>query len=111
MRYAVRHAQVLCTLAVLSLVNCLIPIEATQPVAFDARVLEAFTARNIGPANMGGRIVAIAVPEGNAKTIYFGTASGGLFKSTDSGDTWQALFDQETSVCIGDVAVSASNPN
>src|SRR5439155_7636209 len=87
------------------------PTAATQPVAFASSIHDTCEARNIGPANMGGRIVALAVPEGQPNVIYVGNASGGLFKSSDAGDTFQPVFDQESSVTIGDVAVSASNPD
>src|SRR5438477_9352566 len=106
-----RNTLVLGCLVSLSLLHWLWPTQASQPVAFDSRILDTFVARNIGPANMGGRIVALAVPEGNANVIYVGAASGGLFKSSDAGDTFQPVFERESSACIGDVAVSASNPD
>ncbi len=67
--------------------------------------------RSIGPAVMGGRIDAIAVVERNPSTMYAGTASGGLWKTTNNGTTWEAVFDHETVSSIGDVAVVQSNPD
>ncbi|HYV37375.1 MAG TPA: hypothetical protein VE988_16825, partial [Gemmataceae bacterium] len=88
------------------------PADASQPTgAFDAKMLDIFVARNIGPANMGGRIVDIAGVDSDPKTVYVATASGGLWKTTDGGDNWKPIFDHQSSVCIGDVAVSQSNPN
>ena len=87
------------------------PSEASQPAAVDAKLLDTFVARNIGPANMSGRIVAIAGVDSDPKIVYVATASGGLWKTIDGGDTWAAVFDHQTTVCIGDVAVSQSNPN
>jgi len=67
--------------------------------------------RSIGPANMGGRITAIAVVEGDPATYYIGTASGGLLKTTNNGTTFSFAFDKEATVSIGDVAIAPSDPN
>jgi photosystem II stability/assembly factor-like uncharacterized protein len=66
--------------------------------------------RCIGPANMSGRITAIAVYEADPATYYVATASGGLLKTTNNGTTFTHLFDRESTVSIGDVAVSQSDP-
>lgn len=66
--------------------------------------------RCIGPANMGGRVTAIAVVESDPSTYYVATASGGLLKTTNNGTTFSHLFDKEATVSIGDVAVAPSNP-
>ena len=66
--------------------------------------------RSIGPANMGGRITAIAVVESDPTTYYIATASGGLLKTVNNGTTFTHLFDKESTVSIGDVAVSQSDP-
>ncbi|WP_299212714.1 T9SS type A sorting domain-containing protein [uncultured Dokdonia sp.] len=62
-----------------------------------------------GPLNIGGRITDIEIVSGTANTVYVGAASGGVFKSTDSGDTWQPIFDDQPMLAIGDIAVSESN--
>lgn len=67
--------------------------------------------RQVGPANMGGRIVALAVPESDPSTWFVGTATGGLLKTTNNGVTFTHGFDREASVSIGDVAVAPSDPN
>src|SRR5204863_2533671 len=64
-----------------------------------------------GPANMGGRITAIAAVESDPTTYYVATASGGLLKTVNNGTTFAHLFDREATVSIGDVAVSQSDPN
>jgi photosystem II stability/assembly factor-like uncharacterized protein len=73
--------------------------------------VRAFTWRNIGPANMGGRITALAVYEADPSTYYVGTASGGLLKTTNNGVTFEHQFDKEATVSIGDVAVAPSDRN
>jgi photosystem II stability/assembly factor-like uncharacterized protein len=75
--------------------------------------LTDLTWRTIGPAVTSGRIVDIAVPDGpsnlNASTFYVASASGGLWKTTNSGTTFEAVFDRESTVSIGDVAIAPSN--
>ncbi len=74
-------------------------------------VLKAITWRNVGPANMGGRITALAVYEADPNIYYAATASGGLLKTTNNGITFEHLFDKQSTVSIGDVAVCQTNPN
>ena len=67
--------------------------------------------RSIGPAVMGGRIDDVAVDERNPSVIYVGAASGGLWKTTNAGTTWEPLFDRQNVSSIGDVALASSNPD
>jgi photosystem II stability/assembly factor-like uncharacterized protein len=68
--------------------------------------------QSIGPANNAGRMTSIAVGDRNGqRVIYVGAASGGVWKSTDRGDTWTPVFDHEATASIGDVAVAPSNPD
>ncbi len=52
-------------------------------------MLKRFVFRGIGPASMGGRIDDLAVVESNPYVIYVGFATGGLWKSTNNGTTFQ----------------------
>ncbi len=67
--------------------------------------------REIGPANMGGRIDDFAVVENNTNIVYAATASGGLWKTVNSGITWKPIFDDQPVSTIGDVTVSQSEPD
>jgi photosystem II stability/assembly factor-like uncharacterized protein len=67
--------------------------------------------REIGPAVMGGRIDDFAVVESNPKIIYVGTASGGVWKTTNNGTTWEPVFDKEGVSTIGDIAIAPSDPS
>lgn len=67
--------------------------------------------RSIGPAVMGGRIDDVAVVESNPAIMYVGSASGGLWKTTNNGTTWEAVFDDGGVGSVGDVAVAPSNPD
>src|SRR3954466_4270563 len=78
----------------------------------DASMLGGFKFRSIGPANTGGRVddFAVARVPGAPDAIYVGTASGGIFKSTNQGTSWAAVFDRvDAMMSIGDVTVAPSN--
>ena len=64
--------------------------------------------RYIGP--VGNRIIAIVGVPGNPTTYYAGAASGGLFKTTDAGAHWDAVFDAQDVSSIGAIAVAPSDP-
>lgn len=67
--------------------------------------------REIGPAVMGGRIDDIAVVESNPDVVYVGPATGGVWKSTNNGTTWEQLFDKESNPSVGDIAIAPSDPS
>jgi photosystem II stability/assembly factor-like uncharacterized protein len=67
--------------------------------------------RQIGPASMSGRISDLAVFEADPNTFYVGTAHGGVWKTTNNGTTFEAQFQEQGLMSIGDVAVSQSNPD
>src|SRR5437016_10982840 len=66
---------------------------ADQPSATDK--FKNLEFREIGPATMGGRIDDFAVVESNPNIVYVGTASGGVWKTTNNGTTWEPIFDKE----------------
>jgi photosystem II stability/assembly factor-like uncharacterized protein len=85
---------------------------AVKAEAFDfSAVVKQLKARNIGPANMGGRTVDFAVPENDVSTIYAAVGPSGLWKSEDAGLNWAPSFHKETTVSVGAVAVSPSHPD
>src|SRR5260221_1513017 len=67
--------------------------------------------REIGPGTMGGRIDDFAVVESNPNVVYAGTASGGVWKTTNNGTTWEPVFDKESVSTIGDIAIAPSDPS
>jgi photosystem II stability/assembly factor-like uncharacterized protein len=67
--------------------------------------------REIGPAVMGGRIDDFAAVESNPNIVYVGTASGGVWKTTNNGTTWEPVFDKEGVSTIGDIAIAPSDPS
>jgi photosystem II stability/assembly factor-like uncharacterized protein len=77
----------------------------------DSDSLGGLSARGIGPGAMGGRISDItAVSTGQRLTIYVGAASGGVWKSVDSGTTFKPIFDKQPTQSIGSIAIDPSNP-
>jgi photosystem II stability/assembly factor-like uncharacterized protein len=67
--------------------------------------------RNIGPANMGGRISHIEAVELNPSVVFVGSASGGVWKSTNGGTTFEQIFGQYGMSNIGAIAVFQPNPD
>jgi photosystem II stability/assembly factor-like uncharacterized protein len=67
--------------------------------------------RNIGPANMMGRTTDIEGVPGNPNIVYVGTASGGIWKTTNGGITWKPIFDEQPVASIGDLALEPGNPD
>lgn len=66
--------------------------------------------RFMGPA-VGNRISAAAGIPGDPTVYYAGAASGGVWKSTDSGRTFAPVFDGQPVMAIGSLAVARSNHN
>ena len=67
--------------------------------------------RNIGPAGMSGRITAIDAVVSNSNIIYVGAASGGVWKTENSGHSWDPVFDEQPLQNIGSIAIQQNNPN
>ena len=67
--------------------------------------------RNVGPAGMSGRITTIDVVLNNPNIIYLGSASGGVWKTDNNGNSWTPVFDEQPTQNIGSVAIQQSNPN
>jgi photosystem II stability/assembly factor-like uncharacterized protein len=80
--------------------------------AVQVKPLEGLQYRLVGPFR-GGRATGVAGVAGDPTTFYFGSASGGLWKTTDGGMTWKPLWDEfpEASPAVGAVAVAPSNSN
>jgi len=78
-------------------------------------VLDALEFRNMGPFRTGAWITDFAVPaapeRAHRNTIYVGTRHGGVWKTTNSGTTFEPVFDQTGQYSIGAVAVAPSDQN
>ncbi|MEL7834183.1 VPS10 domain-containing protein [Fodinibius sp. Rm-B-1B1-1] len=67
--------------------------------------------RNIGPALTSGRIADIDIHPNDADTWYVAVGSGGVWKTTNAGTTWNPIFDNQSSYSIGAVTIDPNNPN
>ncbi|MEM8901735.1 MAG: glycosyl hydrolase, partial [Bacteroidota bacterium] len=83
----------------------------TDPQAAISKAVKGLKFRAIGPALMGGRISDIAVSPTYPSTWYVSAGSGNLWKTTNSGISWTAVFDHEASYSIGEVAIDPNNPD
>ena len=94
-----------CSLAALvgaTLLTAQQPASTTQPPTGPAF-------RFMGPS-VGNRIASAAGVPGDPTVYYAGAASGGIWKSTDSGATFSPIFDNQPVAAIGALAVAASDP-
>ncbi len=76
----------------------------------DFNKLASLKIRNVGPANMSGRITCIDALKSNPKLIYVGAASGGVWKSENGGSSWKPVFDEQPTQNIGAIAIQQSDP-
>lgn len=94
----------------------IIKAESYRSAMRQARTLHAAVSRSMvnwefaGPLNIGGRITDIEMPANSNSTIYIGAASGGIFKTTNTGASWVNVFSDAATLWIGDLAIDPSNP-
>ena len=100
-----RFALIAASLAIVA-----VPAAAQTAAPTTQVVLRALQWRNIGPG-IGGRSVAVDAVPGNPFTFYFGGVDGGVWRSTNFGNTWENITDGKLpgSNSIGAVAVAPSN--
>ena len=67
--------------------------------------------RDIGPAIAGGRVSSVQGVPGNPDVYYIGAAGGGVWKTTNGGNSWKAIFKDQPTSSIGAIAIAPSNPN
>ena len=67
--------------------------------------------RAIGPANMGGRVTDIDGIPGDPSIFYVSGADGGVFKTTNGGVTFDALFTKQRAYSVGALTVAPSDHN
>ena len=67
--------------------------------------------RSLGPALTSGRISDIAVDPNNFNEYYVATSAGGVWKTSNAGNTFHPIFDGEGSYSIGCVTLDPNNAN
>ena len=73
--------------------------------------LQDLSWRGIGPATMGGRVTSTAGVAGDPSTFFVASASGGLYRTTNGGNTFESVFTQQPVLSIGAVTVAPSDPD
>ncbi|HUJ13633.1 MAG TPA: glycosyl hydrolase [Thermoanaerobaculia bacterium] len=76
----------------------------------DVSILKNLQYREVGPYR-GGRVAAVEGIAGEPDTYYFGSTGGGVFKTTDGGQTWKPVTDGFFGGTIGAIAVAPSDPS
>jgi photosystem II stability/assembly factor-like uncharacterized protein len=100
---------VIFVIAALTLGAAGLDAQLTQPL--DSTAMKAFKWRSVGPANMGGRVTDVEGLPSPSKTFYVAAASGGVWKTTNNGTTFQPLWTNERVVAMGDLAIAPSDPD
>lgn len=76
---------------------------------FNEATFKGLEFRSIGPAFMAGRIADIAIDPNDSSTWYVAVGSGGVWKTTNRGTTWETIFDNEDSYSIGCITIDPNN--
>ncbi|HXG88177.1 MAG TPA: hypothetical protein VNJ02_07570 [Vicinamibacterales bacterium] len=86
-------------------------LHAQAPITVNPDLYAGMRWRNIGPAR-GGRSIAVAGSASRPNEYYFGAVGGGVWKSTDYGNTWNPVTDSTLNTSsVGALAVAPSNPD
>lgn len=74
------------------------------------RLYDGLRWRLIGPFR-GGRVEAVTGLPGRHRVFYMGSVDGGVWKTSDAGQTWMPLFQHEPVSSVGAIAIDTANPN
>jgi photosystem II stability/assembly factor-like uncharacterized protein len=95
---------------VLSLLLVAFPAFPVRAQQYDSKLYSEMRWRCIGPFR-GGRTVAIVGVPQQPNVFYMAAVNGGVWKTTDFGNTWFPIFDEQSSGSIGALAIAPSDPN
>ncbi|MGZ3541612.1 MAG: WD40/YVTN/BNR-like repeat-containing protein [Vulcanimicrobiaceae bacterium] len=79
--------------------------------AGESAPLDQLKWRNVGPQVSGGRLGAVAGTDANPALYYAGAAGGGVWKSTNAGQSWEPVFDKQDVSAIGALAIDPQDQN
>src|SRR5215472_11046220 len=77
---------------------------------FDPSLYGELRWRCIGPFR-AGRTVAVAGVPSQPNVFYMAAVNGGVWRSTDYGEVWTPIFDDQPTQSVGAIAVAPSDPN
>ncbi len=100
------HARLRTGLTVAALALVAAPATGQETVT---ELLEEFEWRAIGPANMMGRVTDVEGIASPSRTFYFAAAAGGIWKTTNAGQTFRQIWDEERVIAMGDLAIAPSD--
>ncbi|MFC1661796.1 WD40/YVTN/BNR-like repeat-containing protein [Gemmatimonadota bacterium] len=96
-------------LALAALLDPMFPLAGQEE--HDEKIFDALRWENVGPER-GGRSIGVAGSDARPMEFYFGATGGGLWKTTDGGNTWRAVTDGKlNSASVGAVAVCEADPD
>ncbi len=75
----------------------------------DSAMMAGLRWRNIGPFNFQGRISDVAGIPSPSKTFFVAAAAGGIWKTTNNGQTWRPVFDNQRVISMGMLAIAPSD--
>ena len=76
-----------------------------QALSMNNQKAAAFTFREDGPDNIGGRTRAIIVDPNNDFTVYAGSVDGGVYKSVNGGNNWNRLTSWDDNTLTGNLPI------
>ncbi len=85
--------------------------KSTPKSKYNSGLFSALKFRSVGPAFTSGRVADIAVNPNNHSQYYLAVASGGVWKTDNSGNTYYPIFDGQGSYSIGCVTIDPNNEN
>ncbi|HEX6631990.1 MAG TPA: hypothetical protein VF048_12905, partial [Gemmatimonadaceae bacterium] len=93
-----------------------LPAVAQAPLSaasaqIDSTTMAGLRWRQVGPANMGGRITDVEGIPSPSKTFYVAAAAGGIWKTTNAGTTFRPVFYKERVASMGDIAIAPGDTN
>ncbi len=91
------------------MIAAIVPFSIGQ-VKIDKYTFGELRARNIGPAVMSGRISAIDAVHSDSRIMYVGSAGGGIWKTTNGGTKFKAVFEEEIQ-SIGAITIDQIHPD
>ncbi len=94
---------------VLLMVVVVLSLQAQDMDGLESATFKGLAFRSIGPAVFSGRITDFAVNTDNPVEYYVAVASGGVWKTLNSGTTWKPVFDEQASYSIGCLAMDPDN--